>query len=97
MGQSLQVHSQGSDVQAVTCQFQVAMHEDRDQFVESLFEHRISIHIQHLELEGCCFWQGLQRSLHVMAEVAVGPAVQGQVQCSGIMVSHPWMHFRPEG
>ena len=73
-----QIISKHTAREHVPAELSVAVHEDRNVLAEALFQTRLAVHVDDVELEWKTGLQRMQARDHVIAEMAVGAAVDGQ-------------------
>lgn len=71
--------AQGGDVEEEVADFTAfGIGQHRDQFAETLLERRVGIDVDDRERETERLLQVAERCRHVLAEMAVGPSIEGQ-------------------
>ena len=85
----MQIRTQGAGIQPPAGEFAPAVHQDRYEFVVAALEFGLRIHVDYLESEVQLAAQRLQGGEHVVAKMAVPPAVEDKSRALPPRISHP--------
>jgi hypothetical protein len=84
----VQIRTQGGEVQPPTGEFTLAVHQDRYEFVVAALEIGIRVNVDRLDREVQLSAQHIEGGEHVVAKVAVLPAVEDKSRSVVRRISH---------